>query len=48
LSARLRSPLDLVESHEFALTRIENFMLTLELDDVPSSRLVDISMTDRI
>lgn len=48
LSSRPGSFLDSIDAHEFALSQIENFMLTLGLDDVPSSRLVNVAMTDRI
>ncbi|MGN6123278.1 MAG: hypothetical protein ACTHOJ_10025 [Sphingomonas oligoaromativorans] len=36
------------DSHEFALSQIEGFLRSIELDTVPSSRLVRVAMTDRI
>jgi hypothetical protein len=48
LSSRPGSPLDRVEPLDFTLSQIERFMLTLGIDAVPSSRLVNVAMTDRI
>jgi hypothetical protein len=48
LSSRPHSMLDDTDADEFAFQQIEKFLLNLELDAVPESRLVTVAMTDRI
>ncbi|WP_019833413.1 hypothetical protein [Sphingomonas sp. PR090111-T3T-6A] len=48
LSSRPASAREGGDAHEFALSQIEGFLRSIELDAVPSSRLVRVVMTDRI
>jgi hypothetical protein len=48
LSSRPGSAIDTTHPHEYALTQLESFVQSLDLDDVPTSRLINVAMTDRI
>jgi hypothetical protein len=48
LNSAPRNARDPIDPHHYALTQIEDFMLSSQLEDVPSSRHIKVVMTDRI
>jgi len=48
LSSRRSGPNDATHANEYALAQIETLVQSLGLNEVPSSRLLTLAMTDRI